>query len=123
VGWAYRKFSFDKPVKAGRGANRTPSHCRRGCRQIIGEETEREVMDEDPKIPVYVEAEIRAQSRAKPGEIKERVEAMLKGSLTMFQDGPVDFEHDEFLAKNLQLLRITDISLSKHVRNAHQRVM
>jgi hypothetical protein len=72
-------------------------------------------MDEDPKVPVYAEAELKPQSRAPLGEVRERVALLLKSGIAMFEDGPVAFEQDDFLGKHLQALRISDIALCKNV--------
>lgn len=75
-------------------------------------------MDEDPKVQVYAEAELKPQSRAVLGEVRDRVALLLKSGIAMYEDGPVAFEQDDFLGKHLQSLRISDIALCKNVSPA-----
>lgn len=68
-------------------------------------------VEDDEKTPVYVEAQARLDSRADRGELLERVQNFVATSLAAYRDGPVDFSSDEVLARELEALSISDISL------------
>uniref|UniRef100_A0A7S1EFY0 AAA+ ATPase domain-containing protein n=1 Tax=Hemiselmis andersenii TaxID=464988 RepID=A0A7S1EFY0_HEMAN len=76
-----------------------------------------EVEEEETKVPVYVEAETLASSRAARADLLERVGHFMVSSMSSYKDGAVDFSGDEFLRQNLKALAVTDLVMGGKTAN------
>ena len=72
-------------------------------------------VENEDKVPVFVEAQAKLDSRAQRGELVERIRHYMATSLAAYRDGKVDFSSDAILVKELDSLEVTDVLLSKSV--------
>ena len=71
--------------------------------------------DKDEKVPVHVEACLKAVSAAPVQSIRDAVVELLENQSAVYSEGAIDFSDDDFLSTHLLSLSITDLEESSRV--------